>query len=187
MIKLLCNIVLLSFLMVPKAHAVAFIEPLLGYSTGELNVDASDILNNISASDTFDLKGPGYGIRGGLELGGFQLGVDYILNKLKASNGSEFDLDDDSFEVNELAALIGYRFWFLRLYGGYIFSADLKDSDVDPGQGVKAGISFYALSHMAISLEYRTVEFDPTSSDGGLLLDMNYSTTAVLLSFPFSI
>jgi hypothetical protein len=74
----------------------------------------------------------------------------------------------------------------LRLYGGYIFSADLKDSDADPGTGVKAGLSFYALNHMAISLEYRTVEFDPFSADG-LLMDMNYSTTALMLSFPFSI
>lgn len=73
------------------------------------------------------------------------------------------------------------------MYGGYIFDAKLKDSDGDSGNGVKAGITFYALSHLAISLEYKTVELDPFFSDDGLLIDMNYSTTALMLSFPFGV
>jgi len=187
MFKGLLSVLFFSFFTLSSAHALVFIEPMVGYATGETNVDASDILNNISASDTFDLKGLNYGIRGGLELGGFQLGLDYIQNNLKASGGSEFELDDDNFKVTELAALIGYRFWFLRLYGGYIFDAKLKDSDADSGKGVKAGITFYALNHLALSLEYRTVELDPFSSDDGFLIDMNYSTTALMLSFPFGV
>lgn len=184
MLKGFLSFILFSFITMTSAHALVFIEPMVGYATGSLELDATDIMSSASLSDSFDLKGLNYGVRGGLDLGGFQLGLDYVQNKLKASDGSQIELDDNDFEVTELAGLIGYRFWFLRLYGGYIFSADLKDSDVDPGQGVKFGLTFYALKHMAISLEYRKVEFDPIS-DEGLLMTFDYSTTALMLSFPF--
>lgn len=184
MLKGVLSVLIFSLFTLSTAHALVFIEPMVGYATGSLKVDASDIMSSASLSDSFDLKGLNYGVRGGLDLGGFQLGLDYVQNKLEASDGSQVELDDNDFEVTELAALIGYRFWFLRLYGGYIFSADLKDSEVDPGEGVKFGLTFYALKHMAISLEYRKVEFDPISEDG-LLMTFDYNTTALMLSFPF--
>ncbi|MFP5386039.1 MAG: hypothetical protein ACLGHN_08180 [Bacteriovoracia bacterium] len=64
--------------------------------------------------------------------------------------------------------------------GGYIFSADLEDSELDPGKGFKAGLSFYALRNLALNLEYRNVELDEVVDE------IKYSQLAFMLSFPFS-
>ena len=86
-----------------------------------------------------------------------------------------------------MAAFLGYRFWFMRIYGGVIFKADLEDSEIDSGKGVKAGLSFYAFRHLALNLEYRTVKFMSFVSDEGVIMDTDYSQVALLVSFPFSI
>lgn len=183
MFKHLLWVVLFTIFSFPKAHAFVFIEPLVGYSTGTLKMDASHM--GLSLRDSLDLKGLNYGVRGGLQLGGLQLGVDYVQNDLKAS-GSSLDLEDEEFKVQELAAFLGYRFWFMRLYGGVIFRADAKDSDLDPGVGFKAGLSFYALRHVALNLEYKKVNFGYiTDPDTGVVIDTEYDQVALLLSFPF--
>ena len=85
-------------------------------------------------------------------------------------------------KTTEWTALLGYRFNYFRLYGGYIFSADLEDvDDLDPGQGLKAGLTFYALRHLAFNLEYRMVEVNEAINV------IKYSQVAFQLSFPFSI
>jgi hypothetical protein len=98
----------------------------------------------------------------------------------------------DSFKTTELSALVGYRFWFARLYGGYIFSAkvDKKDSgavDFKTGDGYKFGATFYALKNLAFSLEYRIVGFDSKKPSPDEKLELEYNTMAFLVSFPFSI
>src|SRR5690606_285060 len=124
MFKHLLWVVMFTFFSFPKAHAFLFIEPLVGYSTGELKFDATYF--GMSLTETVDVKGLNFGVRGGLQLGNWQLGLDYIQNNLKASNG-DLGFDDEDFKVKELAAFLGYRFWYMRLYGGLIFSADTDD------------------------------------------------------------
>jgi len=164
-----------------SANALVFIEPVIGYGTGGLELSYNDLIDPAdSFSDKMDLKGLGYGGRGGFELGNWQLGAEYMMHKLKASGGDIFE--DNDFNTKEWTALIGYRFNFFRLYGGYIFSADFEDlDDVDPGQGLKAGLTFYALRHVAFNLEYRFVEADE------VVTEVKYSQLALQLSFPFSI
>lgn len=182
MLKRLALLMLFITCLTQKAQAIVFIEPIIGYGTGSMSSKYEDLLDpSLSYDEEFDLKGLGYGLRGGLEMGNWQLGAEYTQHKLKVSGGSsDVELDDDEFNTTEMAALIGYRFNFFRIYGGYIFSADLEDSELDPGKGFKAGLSFYALKHMALNLEYRTVELDE------VINEIQYSQTALILSFPFS-
>ncbi|WP_408098892.1 outer membrane beta-barrel protein [Peredibacter sp. HCB2-198] len=181
MFKHLILVLLFTTLSIQSAKAIVFIEPVLGYGTGSMEFNYTDILDSSNSfSDDTDLKGLGYGARGGFEFGNWQLGAEYMQHKLKSSGGDI--LEDDDFNTKEWTALIGYRFGFFRLYGGYIFSADFEElDDIDPGQGLKAGLTFYALRHMAFSLEYRMVEADE------VITEVKYSQVALQLSFPFSI
>lgn len=183
MFKHLLWVVLFSFFSFPKAQALIFIEPIVGYSIGELKLDASSW--GTSFTDEFDLKGVNFGGRGGLELGNWQLGIDYLQNNYEIFDG-HMAYDDNDSKAKELAAFLGYRFWFMRIYGGVIFKADLLDSGMDPGKGVKAGLSFYAFRHLALNLEYRTVSFNSVNDDG-ILMDIDYNQIAFLVSFPFGI
>lgn len=171
-------------LTIHKAEALVFIEPQVGYGTGSMSFEYNDIFDpSMSFSDDFDLKGIGYGAKAGFELGNWQLGAEYMEHKLKVSGGSgTFQIDDDNLDTKEYTALIGYRFSFFRLYGGYIFNVDFGDSsDLDAGAGFKAGLSFYALRNMALNLEYRNVENNEVATV------IKFSQVAFLLSFPFSI
>lgn len=181
MFKHLFWVFLLMFFTITKAQALVFIEPVIGYGTGSLTYDYDDLIDPTeSYSDEVDLKGIGYGARGGFEFGNWQLGAEYMQHKLKISGGDI--LEDDDFNTTEWTALLGYRFNYFRLYGGYIFSADLEDvDDLDPGQGLKAGLTFYALRHLAFNLEYRMVEVNEAINV------IKYSQVAFQLSFPFSI
>lgn len=178
--------IVLTFLTISSANAIVFIEPFGGYATGTFGIKATDIGSGMSISEDLDMKGLNYGARGGLELGGLQLGLDYVQNNLEIDDGKDIELDDDEFKVTEMAAFLGYRFWFARIYGGYIFSADIDDSDFDPGTGFKFGGTFYAFEHLAISLEYRSVDVKSENIEG-IKLDPDYNTTAILVSIPFSI
>ncbi|WPU65985.1 porin [Peredibacter starrii] len=181
MFRHLLLVLLFTAISIQSAKAIVFFEPVLGYGTGSMKFDYTDLADPTNSfSDETDLKGLGFGARGGFEFGNWQLGAEYMQHKLKSS-GVDI-LEDDDFNTKEWTALIGYRFGFFRLYGGYIFSADLEDlDDVDPGQGLKAGLTFYALRNMAFSVEYRMVETNE------VVTDVSYSQVGLQLSFPFGI
>lgn len=174
------------FFMASSAHALVFIEPMVGYGTGTATFKFSDSTN--SGSDEFDIKGLSYGIKGGLEIGGLQLGAEYLENKYKLdkTTGDFFEFDEKDYDIKETSALIGYKFWFARAYAGYIFNAKLDDSDFKAGKGHKFGLTFYALTHLAISLEYKSVELGDFT-DEGIKFENNYKTTSLIVSFPFGI
>ncbi len=194
MLKHLMWVIALTTFTISSAQALVFIEPQVGYATGSFKMEYKNILDPTEdISSKPDIKGLNYGIKGGLELGSWQLGLDYMKNDLKKSGSDGDDFENDKFKTTELAAIVGYRFWFSRIYAGYIFSADVTkknvgDVDFDSGAGFKFGASFYALKHMAINLEYRNVHFDETTSSGvDGFYNLDYSTLALLVSFPFSI
>jgi hypothetical protein len=170
---------LLSFASFEKAHAIAFIEPMVGYGSGNLTgkIDGFETQKGTQS-------GLNYGARGGLSLLGLQLGGDFIRNNM--TNGGDFE-GKSSF--NEMAAFFGYRLLFLRVYGAYIFDAGTDGRDgMDPGKGFKVGGTFYALTNLAFNLEYRTVNYEKYfDADVGADVTFSYNTLAVMLSFPFEI
>ncbi|MBY0515313.1 MAG: hypothetical protein K2P81_00285 [Bacteriovoracaceae bacterium] len=171
--------VLFSLSYFQKAHAIAFIEPTVGYASG--NVQAK-IVGSTTQKGTS--SGLNYGVRGGLSLLGLQIGADFVRNNL--SNGGDFD---GNSAYNETAAFLGYRLLFLRLYGAYIFNAGTDGTDgMDPGKGFKVGGTFYAFSNLALNLEYRAVNYDKyTDPSTSAEVTFSYNTLALLLSFPFEI
>lgn len=164
--------------------AKAFLlEPFLGYSTGNLDVTADAIFGSGSISDSYDLKGPSYGLRAAFEPGNFQIGAEYLVSSFETSGGEIVD-DGEKFNVQEIAAFLGYRFWYMRAYLGAILNAKDRDSDLDGG-GLKVGLSFYPFKHMAINLDYRKVEMNGAMD--GVMMDADYNVTSLMVSFPFSL
>lgn len=57
MFKHLLWVILLTSFSIPTAQALVFFEPLVGYSTGSLSIDATDTFGSGQASDELDIKG----------------------------------------------------------------------------------------------------------------------------------
>ncbi len=160
-----------------------FIEPFVGYSTGSLDVTADVLIPPTSIEDSYDLKGPTYGLRAGFEPGSFQLGAEYLLSKFETSGG-ELVEDGEELNVEEISAFLGYRFWYMRVYLGATLEAKDKDSDLE-GSGIKVGLSFYPFKNMALNFDYRKVELDGALK--GVLMNADYDVMSFLVSFPFSL
>lgn len=161
-----------------RAHALVYVEPSLGYFNGRYHYEEN--FQGAIEAQTYSDHGLSYGGRLGLSWLGFQLGPEYLRNNLT--------IDGDAVNINEWAVLLGYRFWYLRMYAGYIYKADIADSRYEAGSGPKYGLSFYLYRFMALNLEYRSVVFptykDPTYE---LRLKNDYAGLALSLSFPFEI
>lgn len=169
------SLVLLALAVLFSSHSKAsvFIEPGAGYSW--LSYDSNQNTTLLS------MYGLSYGGKAGLQIGGLQLAADYLRSELNIKDGH-----GDKFNTNEYAALLGYRFKFFRLYGGYIVSSKIQDSHFDAGKGFKVGASFYLFSHLALSLEHRSVHYSAyTDPEDGTVFKDNYNATMVMLSFPF--
>lgn len=189
---------LLSFLLVFvsfNTRADILIEPLVGYSTGisgEIKPDTSTGLQK----NTFSGGGGGsFGGRFGYQKLGFQVGLDYL--------HSSIDMSDKAFKknlsMNEWAGFVGFEFpILLRVYAGYIFSADgeskydngtsVQKMTLRDGSGAKAGIGFTILPFLDINFEYRRGSFSswkagPTKFDSAI----DYNIYMIGVSLPFTI
>ena len=171
------------FLPFKASEAMVFIEPLVGYNTGTYNADL--VISGDRVQMDTSISGLTYGARGGLSTHGLQLGLEYIKNDFKVKE--EEDFGTDKLETQETSLFLGYQFYFLRIYAGYIFNAKIKDGDFDPGKGFKAGLSFYILKNLALSIESRSVDFDEYKNDDSDIIDGKYRTAAILLSVPLEI
>jgi hypothetical protein len=161
-----------------QAYALVYVEPSLGYFNGGYHFEQN--FQGTIEKEKYSNHGFTYGGRAGLSWLGLQLGPEYLRNNLT--------IDGDSVNINEWAGILGYRFWFVRLYAGYIYKADIADSRYDSGNGPKYGFTFYMYRFMALNLEYRSVKF-PTYKDPtyDLYLKNSYSGVALSMSFPFEI
>ena len=166
-----------------SSHAIVFVEPLLGYVMGayhaELEVSGSPV------SLDSKISGLTYGGRAGLSLRGLQLGLDYAKNEFKVAEEEDFGVK--KIMTDETALFLGYHFYFLRLYAGYIFDVKLKDTDFDSGKGFKAGLSFYVFKNLALSIEGRSINMDEFTDKFGDKVDGSYTNVAFLLSVPIEI
>lgn len=170
-------LLVLGLIVGTNAHADLLIEPLVGYSYGNLVNDTS--------TDGDRVNGNSYGGRLGYSNLGLQLGLDYLNSNLNVED------DSDDLKSSEWAGFVGFKFPILfRVYAGYIFSAagDLGNLDFDKGAGPKFGVGFTGLPFINLNLEYRKVTFDETKV-GSLELSGDYGYDAYMLSvsLPFTI
>lgn len=75
-----------------SAHAGAFAEPLVGYSTGKLDIDVTDTTGPTMLNDDFKISGLNYGLRAGYEARAFQFGAEFLQNSLKIKKGDQLIL-----------------------------------------------------------------------------------------------
>ncbi len=175
-------ILVLAFLIIKPASAGLLIEPLVGFSKGELNTES------VLGKDKWDFTGMSYGGRLGYQELGFQLGLDYL-----NSNNSVDDNDWDSYKSSEWAGFVGFEFpVLLRVYAGYIFSAtgegEYQNDSIDfiEGSGTKFGIGFTGLPFVDINLEYRNVTYGDGEISGTKVgYEQTYDAYMLSFSLPF--
>jgi opacity protein-like surface antigen len=164
------------FIYARPVQALVYVEPTVGYFNGTYKFEQN--FQGDLEREAYTTGGLSYGGRLGLSWFGWQLGPEYLRNNLT--------MDGDSVNINEWTAMLGYRLVFFRLYGGYIYKAEIQNSKYDPGTGYKAGLTFYLYRHMALNLEYRYVKYKTYDVPGFDLTYKNeYAGYALMLSFPF--
>jgi len=176
-------ILVLAFLVIKPANAGLLIEPLVGFSKGELTTTSDG-----TTKDKWDFTGMSYGGRLGYQQLGFQLGLDY----LNLSNNMDKN-DWVSYNASEWAGFVGFEFpVLLRVYAGYIFSAtgdgEYQNAKVDfiEGTGTKFGIGFMGLPFVDINLEYRSVSYGDAKVSGTKLgFEQTYDAYMLSFSLPF--
>jgi hypothetical protein len=181
-------------------HAELFLEPYGAFNFGKIGEEG----------DTH--SGVGYGGRLGYINTGFHFGVDYSQSTLSVNDDTKDDDNDDDvvdpddgermsdskLSLKEYAAFVGLNFpAFIRVYGGYIFSAQgnipKAKYEFSEGKGSKFGLSFTSIPFVNINFEYRNIKFgkvedgdsdekDATDRTGG-----NFEAYAITLSIPISI
>jgi hypothetical protein len=126
------------------AQAGFFIEPYLGYLTGELEVGSFEL----------DYSGTSYGARLGGSTLGILYGIDYQAGTYKAE-GSESDSSWSAY------ALVGYDFPILfRAWYAHLVEAD-GDGDYS---GSKLGVGFTGLPFLSVNLEMVTQKDDDSGA-----------------------
>ena len=168
-----------------QSQAALLIEPVLGYSFGDANVEYEQ--GGLTDSDKNSVKGLSYGGRLGYQNLGFQLGLDYLASKM--------DYDGDDFTTGEFGGFVGFEFpVLLRVYAGYIFSGTGKvasdDADIkfSGGTGPKFGVGLTLLPFLDFNVEYRSVKYDMEKDvTPGLDVNFDYSAIMVGFSLPFTL
>lgn len=182
-----------AFLFTSHAKAALLVEPLVGYSFVNSTFNA-DTAAGVTKED-YSGNGGSFGGRLGYQKLGFQIGLDYL--------HSSIDLDDkdikQNLSMNEWAAFVGFEFpVLLRVYAGYIFSADgetkidvgatNEDTKLTDGTGMKAGVGFTLLPFLDINVEYRKGTFGEWKRGSQKVdSDVDYSAWMVGVSLPFTL
>lgn len=181
--KLFLPVFILSFFIsLPRANADLLIEPVVGFSSGNIE---SEVDNEEHSS-----SGLSYGGRLGYQNLGFQLGVDYLSSTLGVDNKNWEDL-----EVSEWAAFVGYKFpIMLRVYAGYILSSvanteyNKQDMKLENGSGTKIGIGFTGLPFVNINFEMRQGTWDQYILSNTTVKDeTKFNTFMIGISLPFAL
>lgn len=142
------------------AKADLYLEPYLGYGSGELKLGSS----------TYTMSGSGIGARVGFSLPIFFVAADYAMGSgkanLKSGSGSSGD-----YSSSDLFAVVGARLPLIRAYAGYglMNSVTAKGNGADStltGTAMKFGVGFSGLPFVAINLEYITETYNKLKSGG---------------------
>ncbi len=182
---------------VQPSQADLLIEPVVGYSMG-LNGTINGATSGAATLQKDDFKGgsgASYGGRLGYQKLGFQVGLDYLHSGINPSDKAF----KGNIDTDEWAAFVGFEFpVLLRVYGGYIFSANgsgkydsgtgVEKIELNSGSGFKAGLGLTLLPFLDLNFEYRKGTFTELKSAGYKFeADTDYSVYMVGLSLPFQL
>jgi hypothetical protein len=108
-----------------------YVEPYVGYETGELDYGSSDD----------DTKGMVYGFRLGMMSGSIGGGFDYGAGTVEVDSAVE-----DDFEIKDMGAYLVYNLGAARIWATYIFDAtgelDNNGDEYEKGTGLRLGVGF---------------------------------------------
>ena len=146
------------------SHAGLLLEPVLGYSSGEI------LDNDEMAKDS--LSGLSYGGRIGYQHSQYQIGFDYLRSSYQVDEMDDFSSQEAGIFVayispeNHVRAYLGYM-----IYSAIKFSASANvevdgnnvyvdfDAKTTKGSGFKVGVGYTGLPYVNINLEYRRSTF----------------------------
>ena len=173
------NLVLaLSVVLVSTAaHAGMFIEPNIGYQTGEFEV---------TGSPSTDVKGTALGLRAG-----YQMVIPWVALDAKMFKGKTDEDNSEDISHTDIGITVGASVPFVRPFVGYVPAAKIKaegdTSSVElEGTALKLGLGIKILPLIDINIEQTT--YDIKKMDGNDLpagVEADYKTTTIGLGMTF--
>lgn len=176
----------IAMLFSTSAFAGVFLEPYVGYQTGDTTSELT-LTAPTASSVTNDLKvkGVSFGGRIGVIAFHMALGAEYLHGDVETKDdGQTTKYKEDNFGPFVSIPL----FASFRLNGAYFPSAKIKSDDKTEfkGTGYKLGVSLRLISVFHLSVDYLSTEYDeatvPGSTVGSFTGDKK--TTLVSLSVP---
>lgn len=157
-----------TLLLSAPAFADLYLEPYLGYETGEMG------------SPGVDLKGSVLGAKLGYSSMGFAIGADYMMGSLELDTTPTTDVD-----TKDLGIFAQFTFPILIKVGVTYFMDSKADTGgaVDlEGSGTKIGVGFTGLPFVAINLDMININYDKPAP-----VDTDRKTYLLSVSLPLSL
>ncbi len=165
-------------------------QPYFGYGFGSGNLAQVSTAGTLVSTNDININGLMFGARGGLELGGFRLGLDYTRQFGKRT----FDYGDSAAIVSNPAvsavnSMLGFSLGCdipqtpLQAFGAHYFTADIQSQMPTTGKGWGAGISFMLINPFILIAEYRWLNTKSDLSPQGEQTQIKMRQYYVGLSF----
>lgn len=161
-------------LMSSNALAGFYIEPYVGYESGEVGDDKMTSTN--------------FGGKLGMDMLGFAGGADVMLGSMSVTD----DATDDSTTYNGQDLGVFAQFTFpilLKLSATYFVQSQAKhDETTISGSGTKVGIGYTGLPFVSINFDMINMNYDELKTDAGTFdVDSDRKSWMLSLSMPFSL
>lgn len=176
----------LAVLFSTSAFAGVFLEPYVGYQTGDTTSELS-ITAPVAATVSNDTKAKGIAFGGKIGVIAFHmaLGVDYLHSDLETKD----DGDTTKYKEDNFGPFVSIPlFASFRLNGSYYPTAKIKDDDKTEfeGSGYKVGLSMRLISMIHLSVDYMSTEYDDVTIPGSTVSNFtaDKKTTLISLSVP---
>lgn len=158
-----------------SAFAGGYIEPYMGYRTGDVEVNPTSYKE--------DIKGMAYGAKLGYSSLGLALGLDYMKSALKVQSSPTSD-----FDTTDIGAFVQYTFPILvKASATYFLKSEGKDDTGNKvlGKGYKIGAGFTGLPFVTINLDMINVHYDEIDGITGDP-DTDVKTYMLSVGLPFN-
>ncbi len=160
------------------AKAGGFVEPYIGYQTGEFKS------GNVTTKD----KGTALGLRAG-----YQMVIPWFALDVKMYKGKDDADPKGDVTFTDIGVTVGASVPFLRPYIGYIPNTKLKNADSTTtteieGSALKLGLGIKILPLVDINIEQTTYNMKDSATVNGVTfngIDADYKTTMIGLGITF--